>query len=219
MLRNFIFPVSLALVLGVSAAKADTVSLDGTTAGTYTFNGTTYNLSPYGGTLNGQSVQFICVDQSSHVPAQSSWDVTTVAVDSGPFSGTVQGNQMAYQEMAYLASQMLDALANGQVGVATAYQFAIWSFTGGPDPFAASNPAYDNASLIAQAQNEVQGGLFSDAGWEVVTPLPGQTGQEMLVQTTEPSNLLLLVCGMIVTSGLFRNRKRCAEPHLFDSLR
>lgn len=214
MLRRILLPALLLLFVGIPTALADTqVVLDGTTAGSFSFNGTDYSLSPYGGTLGGQTVQFICVDQSAHVPSMGTWGATITSIPSGPFDNTVQGNQLAYEEMAYLASQMLNALSNGEAGVATAYQFAIWSFTGGPDPFASSNPAFDNTSLLAQAAAAVGAG-YDGSGWEAVSPLrdlsTGQflTGQEMLVQTPEPSSLLLLFGGLLAATVVAAARRQ-----------
>jgi PEP-CTERM motif len=72
-------------------------------------------------------------------------------------------------------------------------QRAIWSFTGGIDPYGTL------AALLAQAQTAVSGG-FTVSGWEILTPdaVPGNRGQEFLLEATipEPSTILLLLAGL-----------------------
>jgi len=200
----------LAVLLSLAAARAvraDTIQLDGTTAGQYTFNGTTYELSPYGGTLNGTPTSFICVDISGHVPAAGSWQATSTMLTNptNNYVGTIQGSGTVYLEMAYLATLMINNLAAGHVGEATADQFAIWSFTGGPNPFA--NTPSSTQVLDLQALQAVQAG-FTVTGWQILTPNPGQIGQEMLVMPAPEPSSLLLISGGLFGCVAFRSRRR-----------
>lgn len=69
-------------------------------------------------------------------------------------------------------------------------QFAIWSLTGGPDPYGT------DGSIVPAAIAAVQATGFNGAGSEILTPT-GSTGQEFLVNTPEPSILILLVIGLL----------------------
>ena len=179
--------VSLAvLVLSLAftgAANGDTVYVDGS----YAFANGGYGIPPYGGTLNGQSQQFFCVDFSTPIWAGESWQVTVTSLTGSNFSLTKLGNQTSYLEMAWLTTQMMSATTNLQKAMD---QYAIWSFTGGPNPYGT------NSSLIKAALAAVQGG-FTGAGWEILTPT-GSAGQEFLifVGVPEPGQLLLLFVGL-----------------------
>src|SRR5215475_10241505 len=81
-----------------SGAKADTVYVDGS----YAFASGGYGIPPYGGTLNGQSEQFFCVDFSTPIWAGESWQVTITSLTGSNFSLTKLKNQTSYLEMAWL---------------------------------------------------------------------------------------------------------------------
>jgi hypothetical protein len=170
------------LVLSFAAtAKADTVTVDGT----YAFGSNGYGIPPYGGTLNGAGGQaFYCVDFSSTIAAGYSWQVNITSLTGSNFSLTKQGIQTTYLEMAWLITQMLGTTNQLQQAKA---QFAIWSFTGGPNPFGT------NSTLVAAALAAVQAG-FTGQGWEILTPT-GSKGQEFLifVGVAEPAELLMLL--------------------------
>jgi len=189
------------LVVGVLAfagtAKADTVTVDGS----YSFASNGYGIPPYGGTLNGQSESFYCVDFSHDITGGMSWTVTTTSLTGSDFSSTRlwstlgSGSQTAYLEMAYLITQMMGSTSQLQTAED---QFAIWSFTGGPNPYGT------NSSIVAAALGAVQGG-FNGQGFEILTPT-GSTGQEFLVQVPEPGEILLLLIGLILFSLAMRKR-------------
>ena len=56
--KSLICLAALAVLGFAGTAKADTVYVDGS----YAFASNGYGIPPYGGTLNGQSAQFFCVD-------------------------------------------------------------------------------------------------------------------------------------------------------------
>jgi hypothetical protein len=74
-------------------------------------------------------------------------------------------------------------------------QYAIWSFTGGPNPYGT------NSSLVAAALAAVQSG-FTGQGWEILTPT-GSLGQEFLLSVAEPGTLAMLVVGLIALCVLY----------------
>lgn len=178
------------------AAKADTVYVDGS----YAFANGGYGIPPYGGTLNGQSAQFFCVDFSTPIWGGESWQVNVTSLTGSNFSLTKLQNQTSYLEMAWLITQMMSATSQLQKAMD---QYAIWSFTGGANPYGS------NSTLVAAALAAVQGG-FSGQGWEILSPT-GSAGQEFLifVGVPEPGQLLLLLIGLGVVA--IAARKKSAD--------
>src|SRR5215472_9423647 len=184
---------ALLLLAMPAAAKADTVTFDGSVA--FWNNG--YGIPPYGGTLNGQQQQFFCVDFSTPIWAGESWTVTITSLTGSNFSATKLGNQTTYLEMAWLITQMMSTTNQLQKAMD---QYAIWSFTGGPNPY------LTNGTLVAAALAAVKAG-FSGAGWEILTPT-GSAGQEFLifVGVPEPGETLMLMIGLSVLAFAVRKK-------------
>jgi hypothetical protein len=198
-LMRFRWLPGILLLLFAGGAKADplnTVTIDGSVA----FWVGNIGIPPYGGSLNGVKESFYCVDFSSTIAPPYSWGVNITTLTGSNFSSTKLGSgaQTAYLEMAWLITQMMGATTNGQKA---AYQFAIWSFTGGPNYSA-------NSALVAAALAAVQNG-FKGQEWEILTPT-GSTGQEFLIHVPEPAELLMLVIGLIVL-GLATHKRRVAR--------
>lgn len=78
-------------------------------------------------------------------------------------------------------------------------QYAVWSFTGGPNPYGS------NATLVAAALAAVKGG-FTGQGWEILTPT-GTAGQEFLVFVPEPAESLMLLIGLVMIVIATRKRR------------
>jgi hypothetical protein len=191
---------ALAIVIFPGAAKADTVYVDGS----YAFANGGYGIPPYGGTLNGQSEAFYCVDFSTPIWGGESWQVTITNLAGSNFSATKLGNQTSYLEMAWLITQMMSTTSQLQQAMD---QYAIWSFTGGPNPYGS------NGSLVAAALAAVNAG-FSGQGWEILTPT-GSAGQEFLifVGVPEPAELVMLLIGLAVMV-LASRRKHTAQMQI-----
>jgi hypothetical protein len=208
--RTLFFFAALTLACFAPSAFADsTVSFNGS----YAFGDNGYGIPPYGGTLNGQSAEFYCVDFSHDITAGMNWSaaVTPVTV-GGNYSETFLGNSSSptyagsnanagndYLLFAYILTEM------GQTTNQTTQaedQWAIWSFTdGGYDPYGSANLA----SIIANAQSNLSS--FNPAGWEILTPDEGTYGQEFMINTPEPSSMLLLALGL---GALFMLKRRQA---------
>lgn len=181
-----------ALLFAVSA-KADSVYVDGT----YAFADHGYGIGPYGGTLNGQSASFFCVDFTHDITGHTLWVAAVTPITSATdFSGTRLNNGTTYLEMIWLTTQMLTA-PNQQTQAEL--QWAIWDFTGagGIDPYPSNDAAHQAAALAA-----VNSG-FTGIGWEILTPINPTTGstnvygQEFVVHTPEPGTLALLCIGLL----------------------
>src|ERR1700722_8183786 len=208
--RRFLLVTAVALASLAPSAFADsTVYFDGS----YSFGDNGYGIPPYGGTLDGQSTQFYCVDFSHDITAGMTWSaaVTPVTVGGG-YSSTFLGNSSSptyagsnanagsdYLLFAYILTEM------GQTTNQTTQaedQWAIWSFTdGGYDPYGSANLA----SIIANAESNLSS--FNPAGWEILTPDAGTYGQEFMINTPEPSSMLLLALGL---GALFMLNRRQA---------
>lgn len=185
----------IAFALAFSAsAKADTVYVDGS----YAFANGGYGIPPYGGTLDGQSAQFFCVDFSTPIWGGESWQVTVTSLTGSDFSLTKLKNQTSYLEMAWLVTQMMSATTQMQKAMD---QYAIWSFSGGPNPYGS------NTTLVAAALAAVQNG-FTGAGWEILTPT-GSAGQEFLifVGVPEPGELVMLLIGLAIVALATRTKR------------
>ena len=181
--KSLICLAVLAVLCFAGTAKADTVYVNGT----YPFASNGYGIPPYGGTLNGQSAEFYCVDFTHDITGGMSWNVTVTSLTGSNFASTFLGSQTPYLEMAWLITQMMGTTSQT---LQAEYQFAIWSFTSGAS---GPNPFGTNAKLVAAAATAI--GSFSAQGWEILTPT-SSTGQELLVYTPEPSILILLVFGL-----------------------
>ena len=189
-LKRLIWLLLFAALVFVLPARADTVTVNGT----YAFANNGYGIPPYGGTLNNQTEQFFCVDFSSTIKAGDTWDVFITSLTGSNFSSTRLKDQTKYLEMTWLITKMMSATTQDQKAE---YQYAIWSFTGGPNPYGT------NGSLVAAAAAAIAG--FSGQGWEILTPT-GSLGQEFLIFVPEPGDLVLLMAGLLTLLIVQRRR-------------
>lgn len=191
------FVLLLQAVAFSGVAKADTLYTV-TVDGTYSFADGDYGIPPYGGTLNGQSEAFYCVDFSTPISGGESWQVNITSLSGSNFSSTRLGNQTTYLEMAWLITQMMGTTSQLQKAMD---QYAIWSFTGGPNPYGT------NGTVLAAALAAINAG-FVGQGWEILTPT-GSAGQEflILVGVPEPGELLMMLLGLGVFAFALRNKR------------
>jgi hypothetical protein len=175
------------------SAKADTVTVYFN--GSYDFANNGVGIPLYGGTMDGQSEEFYCVDYSHEIYGNTNWKATVTQIGATTnYSGTRLDNATDYMEIAWLLDQSL--VSTNQTTQAE-LQWAVWSFSGGGNPYGT------NSTLLTEALNAVHNG-FTDYNWEILTPT-GSYGQEFFVRTPEPSTLLMLSGGLI---GLFFLRRR-----------
>jgi hypothetical protein len=186
----------LAFVLLSFSAKADTVSVYFNGGYAYTDHG--YEMPAYQGTIDGQNASFYCVDFSHEITPNTSWQATVTQLGSGNYSATRLDSSTKYMEIAWLLDQSLAATSNT---VKAELQWAVWSLSGGGNPYGT------NSILLTQASNAVNSG-FSDTSWEILTPT-GRYGQEFFVRTPEPSTLIMLGGGLIALIGFGRRKLLC----------
>lgn len=188
------------------ANSLNTVTIDGSVA----FWDGNIGIPPYGGTLNGVKESFYCVDFSSTIAPPYSWDVNIASLTGSNLGSTKLGNLQyggvsAYLVMAYLITEMMGPGVSNQNKAA--YQYAIWSFSGGP-----TNPYGNNSTILAFALTGIANSHFTGQGWEILTPT-GSQGQEFLVYVPEPAELLMFVIGLIVL-GIATRKKHTAQPQI-----
>ena len=166
-----------------------------TVDGSYAFGDNGYGIPPYGGTLNGQPVEFYCVDFAHDIAGGDSWlaIVTPVAL-SGSSS------------VPYLAGDTTDGVSD--------YLLFAWLITANDgdvlpaDPSAGPmghlepdggllDPYGRQASILSIAAAQLRVADFTGQGWDILTPDVNcnQYGQEFLVQTPEPASILLIGLG------------------------
>jgi len=222
--------MKVARLLGILAAAMFLVPLaKADSSVTMVFNGVNgahdnqYYVSPYYGTMNGQSVVLFCDDILNEVNFNQTWqaEVTNLgaAAAANNFSLTrygsaassqVLGNPtMAYIEAAWLVSQFASN-PNDLVNL----QYALWDIM---------NPGV-RGSTDADVQGWLAGALNyylypnTDPGlnlynFEIVTNCnptlqgPRQV-QEFIIQTPEPGTLALLLCGLLALAVRIFNRGR-----------
>ncbi len=173
-----------------------------------------YYVSPYFGTMNGQSVVLFCDDILNEVTFGQTWlaNVTNLgtAVNTNNFSqtryGSVTGSAvlvnpaLAYEEAAWLTTQFASSptdLVN--------LQYALWDIMN-PGVRGSGNAAVQNWLLLA-SQNY---GTINLSDFSIVTntgplTLTGQV-QEFIVRTPEPGTLALLICGLLALSARLMRR-------------
>ena len=221
-IRVLVLLIVLVVALStVGSAKADTVSvtLTGVSGGV---QGNVYT-SPYYATVGTTAnVPIVCDDYAHSVYIGESWtaSVSTFANLSNArfWQGTQAATLQLYDEAAYLFNELyLQPSQSGNIS------FALWAIfdpsqvetsagwtTGGN----AVNPT-SAAGWLANAQSQTYtAGEFSN--FEVLTPISPTSPQEYLVQTSEPSTVLLLGIGVLAMFAVKSKRKASgcfnAEP-------
>ncbi|HEV8076275.1 MAG TPA: hypothetical protein VGP66_10520 [Candidatus Acidoferrum sp.] len=164
-----------------------------------------YYVSPYYGTMNGQTVTLFCDDIINEITFGQSWsaNVTNLgtAVNTNDFSqtryGSVAGSAvlsnpaLAYEEAAWLTLQFAS-----NPGDLVNLQYALWDIM---NPGARGNGNSDVQNWLLLASEDY--GTINLGNFEIVTnvgplTLTGQE-QEFIVQTPEPGTMALLLCGML----------------------
>ena len=165
-----------------------------------------YYVSPYYGSMNGQSVVLFCDDIINEVTFNQTWqaNVTNLgtAINTSNFSNTRYGGvstsavfnnpTVAYEEASWLVTQFAS-----NPGDLVNLQYALWDIM---NPRARGNGNSDVQNWLLLASENY--GSVNPYNFEIVTncgplTLTGQV-QEFIVQTPEPGTLALLLCGLMV---------------------
>jgi len=173
-----------------------------------------YYVSPYFGTMNGQTVTLFCDDIINDVTFWQTWDANVTnlatAVNTNNFSQTryggvttsaVYGNPAkAYEEAAWLTTQFAS-----NPGDLVNLQYALWDIM---NPLSRGNSNLDVQNWLMLASENY--GTINLSNFEIVTncgplTLTGQV-QEFIVQTPEPGTLALLICGMLAVCAWLMRR-------------
>lgn len=224
--RKYGYFAIAAVLAFASASFAQTTSMTLNGVGNGTVVGNVY-VDPYTATIAGigSKIPVICDDFSDNSYVGTTWTVNVTnlsAVSSGsPLFGQ---NQTLYDELAWLASDMLanysPSPTSAQLAAQIADSFAIWQLTYGanstttesPGPF---NPPFpiNQSAIDTQISSAIASvGSFDTSGWEILTPLGAPykgEPQEFLVHTPEASTILMLradLLGVLALAFFFRRR-------------
>jgi hypothetical protein len=173
-----------------------------------------YYVSPYYGTMNGQTVTLFCDDIINDVSFGQTWwaNVTNLdtAVSTNNFSQTRYGGvsvsavfsnpALAYEEAAWLTTQFAS-----NPGDLVNLQYALWDIM---NPGSRGNGNDDVEDWLELASQNY--GTINLSDFSIVTncgplTLTGQV-QEFIVQTPEPGTLALLLCGMLAVCLMLMRR-------------
>ena len=208
----------LALVLFLAPfARADGGTVDMVFTGVNGANDGAYYVSPYYGTLNGQSVVLFCDDILNEVNIGDTWTAnvtnlgTAVSTPNG-FVNTRYGGvstsavysnaATVYEEAAWLTLQF-----SSHPGDLVSLQYALWDLMNpGSEPTSYGDVSY----WLTQAGLDYSS--INPNNFEIVTnvgplSLTGQV-QEFIVQTPEPGTLALLFCGFLALAAFSLLRAR-----------
>jgi hypothetical protein len=191
----------------IGAAGSTTLNISDPDAGYTNANAL---IDPYTAYINGSSTPTLiwCVDPDHGVSPGQTW-TANVTYLGGNLSNTYQGNggATAYGAMAWLITQMQSATTSTQ---RQELQAAIWEIAeGAPGStgdftvnFVSSTFINAVAADITNAENNIL-----TSGFEILTDTKGQTQEFMVINTPEPSTILLLGAGLFAFVMLTRSKR------------
>lgn len=219
-LSRFLGLLAVVLVLSPFAfADGGTVNMQ--FIGVNGANDGQYYVSPYSGTMNGQSVVLFCDDIKNEINFGQTWtanvtNLGTALSTSNGFANTRYGGvndpnnkvysyaPLAYQEAAWLVSQFASN-SNDLVSL----QYALWDIM---NPGSEPTTYGDVSTWLYKAGLASNYSSINSYSFLIVTnigplSLTGQE-QEFIVQTPEPASFVLLLCGALALVLLTISRTR-----------
>lgn len=210
-----VFGFVIAALLLAPFAHADGAPVNMVFAGVNGVNDGQYYVSPYLGSMNGQTVVLFCDDIMNDVTWGQKWqaNVTNLgtAISTSNFSNTRYGGVagsavfanpvVAYREAAWLSTQFA-----GHTNDYISLQHALWDIMNpGAEP-----TSYGNVQWWLDQAGQNYGSIDPN-DFSIVTntgqlQLSGQV-QEFIIKTPEPGMLAMLLCGLLALAVLL-NRGR-----------
>ncbi len=170
-----------------------------------------YYVSPYTGTMNGQTVTLFCVDIINEVNFGQTWQANMTNLASGNLSNTRYGDSaispvaasagILYAEAAWLTTQF-GSNSSDYVSL----QHALWDLMNpGSEPTSYGNVQHwlDLAAANYGSIDPSQFAIITNVGPVTLT---GQV-QEFIIRTPEPGTLALLLCGLLALTVLVSRRR------------
>jgi hypothetical protein len=175
-------------------------------------------MSPYTGTVNGQTVTLNCDDFFHEVAGGDTWMANETSLGGGSLANTRFGgltNALTlYREAAWLTTQYDFPNPAADPGQTIAIQTAIWDLfnTGTPNVSGQIDPDENTAFWLSQAATKYTS-IADYSGFYVLTDVRANTNldqsstQEFIVTTPEPGTLALLAPAFVGLVGVARRRK------------
>jgi hypothetical protein len=224
--RAFLFAVILCTASLSPLALADPVDVTLIGVGTHGHLGGVY-IGPYVARIDGVETEIVCNDFTATTYLGESWQANVHSFSNLTGTKFYDGsNAQSYFQAAWLSMQLMQPNVTCASGVNCygAIQYAIWEvFAPGTIEPRLSDPTEEAAlALLADAQSRT---YTADqfAGWSVLTAIPGtardrwgnllsgNTPQEFIVRTPEPSLAGLLGTNLFLLAGAVLLRRRGAR--------
>ena len=175
-------------------------------------------MSPYTGTVNGQTVTLNCDDFFHEVANGDTWMANKTSLGGGSLANTRFGgltNALTlYREAAWLTTQYDFPNPAADPGETVAIQTAIWNLfgAGAPSMSGQTDPDDNTAFWLGQAATRYTT-IADYSSFYVLTDVNANTRfdatsmQEFIVTTPEPATLVLLAPGLAGLAVFVRRRK------------